>query len=678
MFKPKRLSKTVIIGSKLHMEKTIELLHSVEIAHIIDYVQIENDQELKLGSPAEKASNTNEKLLKLRSSAKMLELEKEFVEPAKMPVGKILQDMDSKLFDLEQKISFITEEKAKIEEDLTRNEEIISQLKPFAAIDIPLENYQGYENLVVFTGHINDSKKLEDGLAKITDEYELFTSNDEKILIALFVYKTYSEPVSKILAECSYSEIKAPQDTGLPKHLIEEYESKRLKLLEKIEKFEADLIEIRKKHAEFILASEEYLSIEVQKAEAPVRFATTTHSFIIDCWIPKNEFENVKNILEKETEGSLYIEELEVKFEDEPPVLLDNPKPVKPFEFLLDLYSTPNYREIDPSFILSLIFPLFFGFMIGDLGYGLLLILFGYIFTKKFKDSEGLYNIGRYIIVAGIFATIFGLFLFGDMLGLSFKSPPHEVGQTVYSWSSLLGVNIPIHSWIHKTETSGVTQLLVLSIIAGYLHLGLGLIFGALNERKHSIKHAISKIGLIFVLTAFVLVIFVMADWTISQWLQPLKHSAFSSFLWPYVISPLKAGIYFSGLLIPYATIVLIIIGLIIIIATIGAFGLIEMLEVAGHLMSYTRLAAIGVAKGALAFSFNVIGLGMILSGNVVIGLLGVIALVFLQLIVFALGSLSSGIQALRLHYVEFFMKFYKGGGIKFTPFRYVRKYTTT
>jgi len=676
MFKPKRLSKTVIIGSKLHMEKTIELLHGMEIAHIIDYVQIESDQELKLGFPAEKASNTNEKLLKLRSSAKMLELEKESSEHAKMSVGKILQDMDSKLFDLEQKISFITEEKAKIEENLTRNEEIISQLRPFTDIDIPLENYQGYENLVVFTGYINDLKKLEDSLAKITDEYELFTSNDEKILIALFVYKTYSEPVSKILAECGYSEIKAPQGTGLPKHLIEECESKKLKLLAKIEKFEADLIEIRKKHAEFILASEEYLSIEVQKAEAPVRFATTTHSFIIDCWIPKNEFENAKNILEKETEGSLYIEELEVKFEDEPPVLLDNPKPVKPFEFLLDLYSTPNYREIDPSFILSLIFPLFFGFMIGDLGYGLLLIIFGYIFTKKFKDSEGLYNIGRYIIVAGIFASIFGLFLFGDMLGLTFQSPLNE--PTLYSWSGLLGVTIPISSIIHKTETSGVTQLLVLSIIAGYLHLGLGLIFGALNERKHSMKHAISKIGLIFVLTAFVLVIFVMADWTISRWLQPLKHSAFSSFLWPYVISPLEAGIYFSGLLIPYATITLIIIGLIIIIATIGAFGLIEMLEVAGHLMSYTRLAAIGVAKGALAFSFNVIGLGMILSGNVVIGLLGVIALVFLQLLVFALGSLSSGIQALRLHYVEFFMKFYKGGGVKFTPFKYIRKYTTT
>jgi V/A-type H+-transporting ATPase subunit I len=72
------------------------------------------------------------------------------------------------------------------------------------------------------------------------------------------------------------------------------------------------------------------------------------------------------------------------------------------------------------------------------------------------------------------------------------------------------------------------------------------------------------------------------------------------------------------------------------------------------------------------------IGLGLILSGNIVIGLVGVILLIFMQLMVFSLGALSSGIQAVRLHYVEFFMKFYKGEGIRFNPFRYIRKYTTT
>ena len=134
----------------------------------------------------------------------------------------------------------------------------------------------------------------------------------------------------------------------------------------------------------------------------------------------------------------------------------------------------------------------------------------------------------------------------------------------------------------------------------------------------------------------------------------------------------------FSGLLIPYATVIFGLIGLLIVLVSIGGLGLIEMLEIAGHLMSYTRLAAIGVAKGALAFAFNVIGIGLILNGNIIIGILGVVVLVILQLLVLALGSLSSGIQALRLHYVEFFMKFYKGGGKKFEPFGYKRRYTTT
>jgi V/A-type H+-transporting ATPase subunit I len=227
-------------------------------------------------------------------------------------------------------------------------------------------------------------------------------------------------------------------------------------------------------------------------------------------------------------------------------------------------------------------------------------------------------------------------------------------------------------------ESLGMTQLLVISIIAGFLHLGLGLLIGVLVERKHNRKHALTKVGLLFVLTALALLIFVMADWTIGQWLKPLKGSVVAPFLWNYLIPSVKAGISFGGLLVPYVTIILGILGIVLIIIVAGGFGLVEVLEVTSHLMSYTRLAAICVAKAAMAFAFNMIGLGLILSGNIVVGILGVILLIFMQLMVFALGALSSGIQAVRLHYVEFFMKFYKGEGVRFNPFRYIRKYTTT
>ena len=678
MFKPKKMKRTIIIGSKNDLVKTIELLHSLEVVHIIDYISNEKEDELRLGTPTTQASDISQRLLKLRSTAQMLEIDAEGSSfSLKISESQVKKDIDLKIQDIELTVLSLMETKTKIEEHSKKNDERITQLKPFVGLDIPLENYHEYENIVVFTGYVYNLKKFQSELLKITKEYDIFYSHDNEQMIALFISKNYAEDAMKLLIECEYVEVKKPAEKGFPKQSIEKLINLQTELSEKLKQTKNDLLEFREKYAEFILSSEEYLSIQVQKAEAPVRFATTDYSFIIDCWIPTHDLKQVKETLNKEINAALYVKDFEVKHEDTPPTLLENPKPVRRFEFLLDLYSTPNYNDIDPSFILSLIFPLFFGLMVGDIGYGILLIIFGFIFMKKFKASEGLSNIGWYITIAGIFASIFGLFLFGDMFGLTFQSPPAEGGHTLYSWSYFLGVNIPVPSLIHKMEAFGLTQLLVISIIAGFLHLGLGLLIGIISERKHNRKHAIAKIGLIFVLIALALLIFVMADWTIGQWLKPLKQSIVAPFLWEFFIPFVTEGISFGDLLIPYVTILLGALGIVTILLTTGGFGLIEVLEVTSHLISYTRLAAICVAKGAMAFAFNMIGISLIVSGNIILGIVGAILIIIMQLIVFALGSLSSGIQSLKLHYVEFFMKFYKGEGVKFNPFSYIRKYTT-
>jgi V/A-type H+-transporting ATPase subunit I len=678
MFKPQKMKRILIIGAKQDIEDTIELLHSLAIVHIIDFIPTETETQLRLGTPTEKASEASQNLLKLRSSAQLLTLDREKpVTAEKLPEKQVQRDISLKVQELEFSVLSSMESKTRIEEHYRKIDERIRQLQPFAAMDLPLEDYQGYDHVTVFTGYVRDLKKLTENLSKISTDYELFTSEANDQMIALFIEKTFIEPTGALLSECGFTEVKLPEGHGLPKQYIEKWTEQQKELSEKLMQTTKDILELRKRYAEFILASEEYLAIQVQKAEAPVLFGTTDHSFLVDCWVPADEVKTVTETLQQRLPNSLYIQEVETKDEDEPPTLLKNPRPVRRFEFLLDLYSLPNYREIDPSVILSLIFPLFFGLMIGDIGYGILLILFGILFMKLLKDSEGFSNIGWYIIIAGIFASIFGLFLFGDMFGLSFMPPPAETGVASYSWSGLLGITIPIPSVIHKMESLGMTQLLVISIIAGSLHLGLGLLLGFSIERKQNKRHAITKIGLLFILAALALLIFVMADWTIGQWIRPLKTTAIAPLLWGFLIPLFKTGVSFGGLLIPYLTLAFGVIGLLIILVTTGGFGIVEVLEVTSHLMSYTRLAAICVAKAAMAFAFNMIGLGLILSGNIVIGILGVILLVFMQLMVFALGALSSGIQAVRLHYVEFFMKFFKGEGIRFNPFRYQRKYTT-
>jgi len=439
MFKPIEMKKTIIIGSKNDLEKIIEQLHSLEIVHINDYVSDEKEEVLHLGAPMIHASKISQNLLKLRSDAQLLNIysENQFF-PSKISESQIEKDIDLKIKEIELSVISLMENKTKSEEHIKKIEERITKLTPFAGIDIPLEDYRDYENISVFFGKVRYPEKLENELPKITKEFEIFESKENDETIVLFISKIFAENISKLLIECGYTEIKLLEGKGLPKQLIEKLIVSKKELQEKLEQTNNELLEFKKRNAEFILSSEEYLSIQVQKAEAPVRFATTDHSFVIDCWIPSNDFNKVKEILEKETNGELFIEEFEVEHEENPPTLLDNPRPVKPFEFLLDIYSTPSYRDIDPSFILSLIFPLFFGLMIGDIGYGILLIIVGIIFIKKFKLSEGLSNIGWYIIYAGIFSSIFGLFLFGDMFGLAFQSLPVEGGSEIYSWSSLL------------------------------------------------------------------------------------------------------------------------------------------------------------------------------------------------------------------------------------------------
>ena len=351
MFKPREMKRTLIIGAKQDVEKTIELLHSLEIVHIIDFKPSKTEEQVHLGTPTEKASGISQRLLKLRSSAQLLTLERETPSVSeKISEKQIKRDINLKIQDLELSVLSLIETKTRIEEHFRKIDDRIRQLQPFAAMDIPLENYQGYDHVVVFTGYVRELKKLKEGLPRITDEYEFFTSDDNDQMVALFIAKPYAEDAGKLLSECGFTEVKLPEGKGLPKQFIEKWTVQQKELSDKLIQTTKDILEFRKRYAEFILASEEYLAIEVQKAEAPVLFGTTEHSFIIDCWIPTHDLKRVKEALEKEMQGSLYLEEIEVKHEDEPPTLLKNPRPVRRFEFLLELYSHSQLSRYRPEF----------------------------------------------------------------------------------------------------------------------------------------------------------------------------------------------------------------------------------------------------------------------------------------------------------------------------------------
>ena len=664
MLVPRKMSKVLIIGAKPHLEATIELTHRMNTLHIVDFVQQNND--FAIGRPMRCAHDISEKLLKLRSMAKVLEIGED------PPVGKRYADsqldaaLDKKLRELEDSIRHEGEEKAALESAVRETQLRVEAIMPFANMGLDMSQYRGYNSLKVRIGTLEmPPEAFEPRLAKITRDYEVLFTRSKQHYMAVFYKKEDEKAVEKLLFDSSFTDVAIPDEEGDPARIMATLMGKMPGLGRSLEKSKRRITQLRKEHADFIMACEEHLSIEVQKAESPLRFATTANSFIIEGWVPKRSLAKFKMEMLQATHDSLHIEEVEPSPEErkETPVLLDNPPAVKPFENLVEMYSTPNYRELDPALVLSLVFPFFFGLIIGDLGYGLVMLGLGlgmFAYGRK-RGSDSVRDLGWYLGAGGLFASIIGLFVFAEAFGVPF----HPVGGEEYSWEGV--VYIPIHHLIPKLEMGGVVMFLYISIIAAFTHMGLGLVFGFRNEIGHNPKHALAKVGWFLVLIAGCFVCFSMA-----------KDTPMGAFFWRHALG--YAGnwsVRIAGIDVPVFAMVSGAIGVVIIIPTEGFIGVLELPSMAASIISYTRLAAIGVSKGAMALAFNTIALPLVLSGQVGLVIAGIFLLLLLHGILFAQGALAAGIQALRLHYVEFFQRFYIGEGRRFTPFGAFRRYTS-
>src|SRR6185436_17112472 len=115
--------------------------------------------------------------------------------------------------------------------------------------------------------------------------------------------------------------------------------------------------------------------------------------------------------------------------EDEPPIHLENPKPARPYEFLLGLLGKPRYGEIDPTKLMLVWFPLFFGLMVGDLAVGIIIALIGAWMRTNHIFGIGGPAVGRVLLVGGIAAAVVGALVFGEALGIHFVTPPPEPGE---------------------------------------------------------------------------------------------------------------------------------------------------------------------------------------------------------------------------------------------------------
>lgn len=655
MLTPELMSKVLIAAPKDLMDPVITELHHQRLFHVEDFV--ENDQEeyagYRIGVPLEGAGETSKELIRLRSVTGAFSLRADDLDPkAKIRKSQLAAQIEQELPRIEDEVEALLSRRMALENHVKETEQKIEALTPFSEMRTDLSLLHGYKTLAVFAGTIG--KRIDLGVP--SEEY--YSESKKGNFLVAVVPVEYRQDVERKLLDAQFQPVPVPDEPGPAKERISVYNVQLESDRKDLDEIATQIDALKSRHSEFLVACDELLSIDAEKAEVPLRFATTDHAFIAEGWVPTEALGGLIDGVTAASGGRAYVTMLPVEEgKDLPPMEYHNVSVAKPSQFLIDLYSRPKYTELDPTLIVSIVFPIFFGIILGDVGYGAILLAMSLGLRKIIKGEEGrmLLDVLRN---ASISSIIFG-FLYSEFLGFPIPGL-HPVLPTRH-------LNIGGEAGGHGPA---VPELMLMSIWIGIAYITLGRILGMINHARqdhgsHRTKAILANLGWILVLWGILFMIW-------SYFAMPLMLD-FTGY------PPVVAGVSFTTV----AGAVMVVLG-ILFIARDSALEVVELPTILSHVLSFARLVGVGLSSVAIAMVVNFIAIGLIIEPQlenltifgVLIIIVGVFVFLLGHLFNAILGLLGGGLQSLRLNYVEFFTKFYKGGGKKYTPFGMIRRFT--
>ena len=661
-------------GSKDVISPVVEKLHELRLLHIVNYNG--NQPEFELGKPIGKAKEYSEDLIKLRSATRYLDIKNKAPDKT-YPESQVLSEMDNLLNNVGAEVTATFERITAIEAEVKSKQDQVKALTPLSVLPLPLDAYYGYDSLATFVG--TAATPVDADVARVSPVNEVFTGTAKNAtLVAIFVPADKAGEVSAVLSEHGFSETSVPKLEGNVDSAIATLGGSIKSLEGEMAPLQKKLADMKKQYEDLMLATDEYLSMQTRKTEAPLRFAETANAFVIDGYVPSDQFARLKSELESAAGGRLEVQLIADKEADDlvekgedVPTQMDNPSLAKPYELVTRLFAIPEYKEFDPSLLIFVFFPIMFGMILGDVGYGVMTLLVLILLKKRFR-TEGWQQLINIVMIGSVWSIIFGVFygeifgplgLWGRVMGQlpeaeleHLKSVGLYFGEGVYGSLGRLG---PLGIFpMDRLASNAVLLLIGTSIFIGVIHCSVGSILGILTELNYGEK----------------------------------KHAYFERL--PVMLFQVFFAIALLGLVM--GQMIMVYLGAVVIVVSIvmmvmgpeGAMGLAHVPSYVSNLISYLRILAIGLASVGLAYAANQLAFYVImpmLSGGakdsseftIPAIIVGVLVLLVVHFINFLLGILSPFMHPLRLHYVEMFTKFYSahGGGVEYSPFGHVRRF---
>ncbi len=631
----KKMSVIALQKDRNDIVKLLQKLGKVEIINIKDRVSKEEWE--KVFAPGDHNKEVTDLQNKLADVQFALEFMGRYSKPKRSLFGekplyreenierlsqsREVRDVIKECRELEARLNSIKSEEMKLNN-------IIEVLKPWEGLDIPIEEIKATDTVRIYTGTLSADgvEGVKDRLEETAPEshLEIVSTDSESAHVLLVYHKSLEEKISDILKESSWSKEDLPREEGTAAEVIARAKEQIAgfdRIRQEIADKAVSLSGIRQK-MEFLY---DYYNALAERKSVVAATGETARTFYMEGWIPETGMEKVKMAILRD------IPEACIAFsdpgeDDDVPVVVDNPKIVRPYEMITDLYSPPGKKDIDPNILVAPFFFIFFGMMISDAGYGIVLALIGFWALKTMKPEGTMKKLFGLVALGGI-STLFWGAMFGGWFGDLIKIPA---------------------LWINPLKDPMI--LLMFSFVLGIIQIYVGL--GAMAYRN-------IKAGKIM-------------DAVFDQGFWYLLLTGLIMFAFPAAAGPAKilslAGA--AGLVLTQGRTKKNILGKV-------SSGILSLYGVTGYLsdvLSYSRILALGLATGVIGIVVNT--MAKMLGFNIIGYLLMVVVLIVGHIFNIAINALGAYVHSSRLQYVEFFSKFYDGGGRTFSPFRLKTKYT--